>query len=134
MLTQIQVKCEYFSIESNQIEIYLMCICFTLFRQTSDTESSEIIKEGSENLSADERKPTFTANAGHRVFESRQFSADENDDGENEGVDKSDLVNSKTINDILKYGAHQSVDSNPVETQSEWSDDDDKDEDEAKGK
>lgn len=45
------------------------------------------------------------------------------------------MVNSKTINDILKYGAgNHSVDSNPGETQSEWSDEDDKDDDEAKGK
>lgn len=42
------------------------------------------------------------------------------------------MANSKTINDILKYGAHQSADSNPIETQSEWSDDGE--EDEAKGK
>lgn len=68
------------------------------------------------------------------MYESRNLSGEENDDGELECVDKSDLVNSKTINDILKYGALQSIDSNPGETQSEWSDDDDKDEDEAKGK
>lgn len=44
------------------------------------------------------------------------------------------MVNSKTINDILKYGAgNHSVDSNPGETQSEWSDEDEKDDDEAKG-
>lgn len=49
-------------------------------------------------------------------------------------MDRSDLVNSKTINDILKYGAHQSCDSYPVETQSEWSDEDERDDDEAKGK
>lgn len=48
--------------------------------------------------------------------------------------DESDLVNSKTINDILKYGAgHHSMDSNPGETQSEWSDEDEKEDDEAKG-
>lgn len=69
------------------------------------------------------------------MFELRNFSVEENDDdGDNEGMDKSDIVNSKTINDILKYGAHQSVDSNPIETQSEWSDEDEKDDDEAKGK
>lgn len=104
-------------------------------RQTSDTESSEIIKEEkSENQLENNHKHTYVINASHRLFEARNLSAEENDDGENDGVDKSDLVNSKTINDILKYGAHQSVDSNPGETQSEWSDDDDKDEDEAKGK
>lgn len=57
---------------------------------------------------------------------------DGNEDEEHEGMERGDFGNS-TINDILKYGAHQSVDSNPVETQSEWSDDDD-DRDEAKGK
>lgn len=76
------------------------------------------------------------------TFDSKDLSIEENDDEENDEIDeeyqyrdKSDLVNSKTINDILKYGAgHQSVDSNPGETQSEWSDDDDKDDDEVKGK
>lgn len=105
---------------------------FVLNRQTSDTESSEINKDGSESRQLNDHKHTF--NIGHRLYESRNLSGEENDDGELECVDKSDLVNSKTINDILKYGALQSIDSNPGETQSEWSDDDDKDEDEAKGK
>lgn len=68
------------------------------------------------------------------MYGSRNLSVEENDDDEHDGVDRSDLVNSKTINDILKYGAHQSCDSNPVETQSEWSDEDERDDDEAKGK
>lgn len=69
------------------------------------------------------------------MYEPRNFSVAENDDdGDIEGMDRSDIVNSKTINDILKYGAHQSADSNPIETQSEWSDEDERDEDEAKGK
>lgn len=74
------------------------------------------------------------------MYDSRNLtdmSVEENEDGDNcEGMDRSvnDLVNSKTINDILKYGAHQSCDSNPIETQSEWSDEDDRDDDEAKGK
>lgn len=114
-------------------ELSFQCI-FHLNRQTSDTESSEIVKDETDNRVENDRKHTFSTNVGHRLYESRNFSAEENDDAENEGFDKSDLVNSKTINDILKYGAHQSVDSNPGETQSEWSDDDDKDEDEAKGK
>lgn len=62
---------------------------------------------------------------------------EDGDDGDDEYnlQDDSDLVNSKTINDILKYGAgHHSMDSNPGETQSEWSDEDDKDDDEAKGR
>lgn len=68
------------------------------------------------------------------MFDSRNFSVEENEeDDDNGGLEKADIVNSKTINDILKYGAHQSVDSNPVETQSEWSDDDERDDDEAKG-
>lgn len=85
-----------------------------------------------------ERKNTFSINGaggGHRMFEARNFSVEENDDdGDIEGMDRSDIVNSKTINDILKYGAHQSADSNPIETQSEWSDEDERDDDEAKGK
>lgn len=61
-------------------------------------------------------------------------TSDFDDDNEYRKFDKTELVNSKTINDILKYGAaHHSVDSNPGETQSEWSDEDDKDDDEAKG-
>lgn len=67
------------------------------------------------------------------MFDSRNYNVDENEYDDNNGLDKADLVNSKTINDILKYGAHQSVDSNPIETQSEWSDDDERDDDEAKG-
>lgn len=62
---------------------------------------------------------------------------DEDDDGPQSlyrKYEKVELVNSKTINDILKYGAgHLSVDSNPGETQSEWSDEDDKDDEEVKG-
>lgn len=70
------------------------------------------------------------------MFELRNLS--ENDDVggaicESDTVmDKSDIVNSKTINDILKYGAHQPGD-NPIETQSEWSDEDERDDDEVKG-
>lgn len=78
------------------------------------------------------RKHTLVDN--NRMFDSRNFDIEEYDESNNESaIDRSDLVNSKTINDILKYGAHQSVDSNPIETQSEWSDDDDRDDDEAKG-
>lgn len=62
--------------------------------------------------------------------EEYENEAEENANGGEHKYDKSELVNSKTINDILKYGAtHHSVDSNPGETQSEWSDEDD----EAKG-
>lgn len=66
-----------------------------------------------------------------RKVDSKDVSVEENDeiDEDHRRHDKSDLANSKTINDILKYGAHQSADSHPIETQSEWSDDDD----EAKG-
>lgn len=56
---------------------------------------------------------------------------------ERDALGHMDLANSRTINDILKYGAgHHSMNSNPGETQSqsqcsqsEWSDEDD----EAKG-
>lgn len=98
--------------------------------QTSDTESCEMLQE----LMAAER-----SNAAQQQSQQQQQLDDENNsdfDDENEyrKFDKSELVNSKTINDILKYGAgHHSVDSNPGETQSEWSDEDDKDDDEAKG-
>lgn len=91
-----------------------------------------MFRERIENRIANDCKNTFADN-NNRLFDPRNFVVEENDECTNEGVDKSDLVNSKTINDILKYGAHQSVDSNPVETQSEWSDDDDRDDDEAKG-
>lgn len=102
-----------------------------IYRQTSDGESGD-------NLDDDEpknQKYLFNPGQRHR-FDSRNLSVEENDEEMDEDEyrlqDKSDLVNSKTINDILKYGAHQSADSNPIETQSEWSDDGD--EDEAKGK
>lgn len=81
--------------------------------QTSDTESCEMLQEIIDE-EADDRY---------------------DQDGEYYRNDDSDLVNSKTINDILKYGAgHHSMDSNPGEcTQSEWSDEDEKEDDEAKG-
>lgn len=101
-------------------------------RQTSDAESGDLLSDGAENRMSNDRKHNYHSSSGHRTYDSRDLSIEENDDGEMEGIDRSDLVNSKTINDILKYGAHQSCDSNPVETQSEWSDEDD--ENEAKGK
>lgn len=94
--------------------------------------NTEILKENIESRMMKDHKNTYSINGGHRMFDARNFSLEDNDDGDIEGMDKSDIVNSKTINDILKYGAHQSADSNPVETQSEWSDEGD--DDEAKGK
>lgn len=105
-----------------------------LNRQTSDAESGDLLSEGAENRVINDRKRKYSESSGLRSYDSRNLSAEENDDGEYEGMDRSDLVNSKTINDILKYGAHQSCDSYPVETQSEWSDEDERDDDEAKGK
>lgn len=94
-----------------------------------------MLSDSAENRFTNDRKHTYPINSGHRMYDSRNLSVEENDDGDIcEGMDRSDLVNSKTINDILKYGAHQSCDSNPIETQSEWSDEDDRDDDEAKGK
>lgn len=91
-----------------------------------------------DDLEDQPKNQNYSYNARHK-FNSRNLSVEENDEEEMDDIeeeyclhDKSDLVNSKTINDILKYGAHQSADLNPVETQSEWSDDGD--EDEAKGK
>lgn len=113
---------------NNNIEIILN-------RHISDTESSEILKDEIDNGVSNMCKHTFSINTDNRLFDSRTFSVEENEeDGDNEGMEKADIVNSKTINDILKYGAHQSVDSNPVETQSEWSDDDERDDDETKGR
>lgn len=107
---------------------------FYVGRQTSDAESGDLLSDCAENRLTNDRKRTFSINSGHRMYDSRNLSVEENEDGDHgEGMDRSlnDLVNSKTINDILKYGAHQSCDSNPIETQSEWSDDGD--DDEAKG-
>lgn len=111
-----------------------MCVCF-YNRQTSDAESGgDLLSDSAENRFTNDRKHTYPINSAHRMYESRNLSVEENEDGDNgEGMERSDLVNSKTINDILKYGAHQSCDSNPIETQSEWSDEDDRDDDEAKG-
>lgn len=82
------------------------------FRQSSDTESCEMLQEIIDEETDDQY-----------VEHVREYNRH----------DDADLVNSKTINDILKYGAgHHSMDSNPGETQSEWSDEDDKDDD-AKG-
>lgn len=102
---------------------------FQTFRQTSDTESGDFLDNDDDeprmlqllHLSAEQR----------RNVDSKDVSVEENDeiDENHRRVGKCDLANSKTINDILKYGAHHSNDSHPIETQSEWSDDDD----EAKG-
>lgn len=96
--------------------------------QTSDTESCEMLQV----MMAAEASSA----AHHQLHQlDGENTSDFDDDNEYRKFDKSELVNSKTINDILKYGAgHHSVDSNPGETQSEWSDEDDKDDDEAKGK
>lgn len=91
-----------------------------------------MLSDCAENRFTNDRKQTYPINSAHRMYESRNLSVEENEDGDTaEVMDRLDLVNSKTINDILKYGAHQ-CDSNPIETQSEWSDDGD--DDEAKGK
>lgn len=102
-------------------------IMYSNFRQTSDTESGDFLDNDDDvrNMNAS-LQSTTSRNVG-----SKDVSVEENDeiDESPRRHDKSDLANSKTINDILKYGAHQSTDSHPIETQSEWSDDDD----EAKG-
>lgn len=96
--------------------------------QTSDTESCEMLQE---------MMVAESSGAAQQLQQQQlddENTSDFDDDNEYRKFDKSELVNSKTINDILKYGAgHHSVDSNPGETQSEWSDEDDKDDDEAKG-
>ncbi|XP_070074271.1 Ca(2+)/calmodulin-responsive adenylate cyclase isoform X3 [Drosophila takahashii] len=88
------------------------------------------------------QKPDKTS---HKRGEQEQDADDDDDDDEVDDVDQEDdeeqeqehrnggqlpLTNgsSNVINDELKYGAahlnHQSMDSNPLESQSEWSDDD----------
>lgn len=45
-------------------------------------------------------------------------------DGDNDDNEVVDDIHQNYISDALKYGAgHQSIDSNPIESQSEWSDD-----------
>lgn len=97
--------------------------------QTSDTESCEMLQE----MMSAECSGVAQMQQQHQLDD--ENTSDFDDDNEYRKYDKSEMVNSKTINDILKYGAgHHSVDSNPGETQSEWSDEDEKDEDEAKGR
>ncbi|KAJ6638235.1 Ca(2+)/calmodulin-responsive adenylate cyclase [Pseudolycoriella hygida] len=72
--------------------------------QTSDTESCEILH--------DNRNHRPSISSQRKDFRNFDSDVELNDDG-------------NYINDELKYGAgHQSIDSNPVESQSEWSDDD----------
>lgn len=108
--------------------------------QTSDTESCEQLQEMMLAESSEAAHLQLQQHHQQQQLQQRQQQLDDentsdfDDDNEYRKFDKSELVNSKTINDILKYGAgHHSVDSNPGETQSEWSDEDDKDDDEAKG-
>lgn len=91
----------------------LIVNCISIVRQTSDTESCEMLQE---------------------IVDEEVDDPYDDHDIEHDRLGDADLVNSRTINDILKYGAgHYSMDSNPGETQSEWSDDDDKEDDDAKG-
>lgn len=103
-------------------------IKFYFFRQTSDTESGDFLDNDDDMGSMHH---SLQMSDHRRTIDSKDISVEENDeiDEELRRQDRLDLANSKTINDILKYGAHQLADSNPIETQSEWSDDDD----EAKG-
>lgn len=104
--------------------------------QTSDAESLDMLDDLEEHPNNQNHVFNIAQQRQHK-FESKNLSVEENDedmyDMEDEYRlhDKMDLTNSKTINDILKYGAHHTGDSNPIETQSEWSDDGE--EDEAKG-
>lgn len=105
--------------------------------QISDADSLDMLDDLEEHPNNQNYAFNIAQQRQHK-FESKNLSVEENDedmyDVEDEYYlhDKSDLANSKTINDILKYGAHHTGDSNPIETQSEWSDDGE--EDEAKGK
>lgn len=106
--------------------------------QTSDAESLDMLDDLEEHPNNQNHAFNGAQQRQRHKFESKNLSVEENDEDmydiedEYRLQDKADLANSKTINDILKYGAHHTGDSNPIETQSEWSDDGE--EDEAKGK
>lgn len=108
-------------------------------RQTSDTESCEIIHDHRLNteqtkLSNEQALKTspvesdlgnrHTNYLGHSFLvrkESLKSSEPDGDIDDNEVVDD---IHQNYISDALKYGAgHHSIDSNPIESQSEWSDD-----------
>jgi hypothetical protein len=92
------------------------------FRQTSDTESCEILND-LQNL-----HPSHHLLQQHLKI-TKKLSSHTNTDDDAIDLAKSengleDLEDMNYITDELKYGAgHQSIDSNPLESQSEWSDD-----------
>lgn len=105
--------------------------------QTSDTESCEIINDlrmkQHQSLDSMDKSPNteFFArqeNTGSGLGKSflvrkESLKSTEPDTDDNDEQMKED-VHHNYISDALKYGAgHQSVDSNPMESQSEWSDD-----------
>lgn len=110
--------------------------------QTSDTESCEIIndlrKQQSSENSEKKLSPTAIAPTANDFFARQETncglgksflvrkeslkSTENADTDDNELIE--DEIHQNYISDALKYGAgHQSVDSNPIESQSEWSDD-----------
>lgn len=111
------------------------------YRQTSDTESCEILHENrqqnqqhnSRNQNLNHQQPRQFTQHGATAKDVRTTdSAD--DDYEDDDYSVENMLDhhhhhmhrndGNLINDELKYGAgHQSIDSNPVESQSEWSDD-----------
>jgi hypothetical protein len=81
--------------------------------QTSDTESCEILNDAAQHPHLKKKLSSHTNNTDDDVVD---LAKSEN------GID--DLEEMNYITDELKYGAgHQSIDSNPMESQSEWSDD-----------
>lgn len=101
--------------------------------QTSDTESCEIINDlrrKNEQQQKSPNDPSYFITRQQQQPVSKSFivrkeslkSAEGNaDTDDNELLE--DEIHQNYISDALKYGAgHQSMDSNPLESQSEWSD------------
>lgn len=101
--------------------------------QTSDTESCEIINDIRRNMVTSTKtdqlrspnEPYFQRPPVSKSFivrkESLKSAEGNADTDDNELME--DEIHQNYISDALKYGAgHQSMDSNPLESQSEWSD------------
>ncbi|XP_063703935.1 Ca(2+)/calmodulin-responsive adenylate cyclase isoform X3 [Culicoides brevitarsis] len=91
--------------------------------QTSDTESCEIIND-LRGVRNETNSNNVTALGKSFLVRKESLKSSEGgaDTDDNELIE--DDIHQNYISDALKYGAgHQSVNSNPVESQSEWSDD-----------
>ena len=112
--------------------------------ERDDTEDNLADEEFEDDeVGRDVRKKRLLTTAEHQLGATASRSREENDeiddfdddddDGEQQQHElmrcaSEDHLETNVINDELKYGAnhhnHQSMDSNPLESQSEWSDDD----------